>query len=227
MSSEVTLLRRTYEELEPPDTDAWNPLHNDVELWHRARLLIESAKSFRKLPVDISTLSVLDVGCGVGRSTRMMVELGFNPHNLHAIDLRDDAINYARSVSSDINYTSMSTIADWPTRQFDICMQCTAFSSLPGGTLREETAKLMTKCTVPGGYIFWWDITHAHAFAGNVRLRPEKLFPDANIVYKKRLSILPTLAEGCMSLKYGRRLVRRALNLLPVQHTHECYLFRL
>src|SRR6267143_7056243 len=79
-------LLKEYERLEPPGTDAWNPLHNDVEFWHRVRLFIALGWALRQIPISIQKLKVLDVGCGVGRSTRTLLEFGVMPENILGID---------------------------------------------------------------------------------------------------------------------------------------------
>ena len=92
----LATLLETYAGPEPPRTDTWSPLRIEEEMWHRARLLIEMCRCPRSIPRSIETLKVLDVGCGIGRSSRMMVDIGVRPENLLGIDVRESAINDAR-----------------------------------------------------------------------------------------------------------------------------------
>ena len=39
-----------YETMEPAGADTWSPLRNELELWHRARLLVELASALNALP---------------------------------------------------------------------------------------------------------------------------------------------------------------------------------
>ena len=169
MSAPFDQLRTAYASFEPEGADTWNPLRNDVELWHRVRLLLELTAALRLLSIPPGELRVLDVGCGVGRSSRLLVELGVLPENILAIDLRPEALALARQLNPAIRYRAIADWGDWPVETFDLCLQCTAFSSLAGEAARVRTAGLMERSVGPDGHIFWWDIIRAN---GLRRRRP-------------------------------------------------------
>lgn len=226
MNNDIDTLRSVYGRLEPTGTDAWNPLQRgSFELWHRARLLLEATAALRLLPGDSAQLRVLDVGSGVGRSTRLLVELGFRPENLLAIDFRADALELARSLNPSIRYQALRSLDDWPNETFDLCVQCTAFSSLPGPETREMAARHMSHSVGSTGHIYWWDGIRANEFAGGDELQPARMFKNRTVRHSQRVSLYPTFAEAALSLPRGSGPASRLLQWLPSRRTHESILF--
>ncbi|HXJ77867.1 MAG TPA: class I SAM-dependent methyltransferase, partial [Candidatus Methylomirabilis sp.] len=162
----ISQIRKIYAGLEPPNTDAWSPLASDIELLHRLRLMDAMCRALRLIPYPVATLKVLDVGCGVGRSTRMLMDLGIRPENLLGVDIRPEALTYAQQLNPAVRYRTLSTLEDWPTESFELAVQCTVFGSIPMGHARSRTARLMEQSVGKGGYVFWWDGIRANDFAG-------------------------------------------------------------
>jgi SAM-dependent methyltransferase len=186
-----------YEHLEPPGTDAWNPLGNEVELWHRVRLFLALCAALKKIPIPLVEAKILDVGCGVGRSTRALLEFGAKPENVLGIDIRPSAIALAESVNPAVPMRVVKGFEDWPPAgTFDLCMQCTVFSSIRGIDLRMALAEMMEKMVAQGRYIFWWDLVVANNFAGGDPLDPRSLFKHSEIITCRRLSLYPPIAEA-------------------------------
>lgn len=213
----LVTLRREYAQYEPPGVDTWSPMHNDGEMWHRARLLVEACRCLRLIPKPIGSLRVLDVGCGVGHSSRLLVDLGVSPQNLWAIDFRESAIVDARQRNPAIRFRHITNLSEWPIESFDLVVQCTAFSSLPGPGLRKRTASLMEKSIDEGGYIFWWDMLRAMPFAGGEVLDLKSLFPHFQSVRERRVSIYPDLSESLRRLRRIGNWIRSART--PLTHS--------
>ena len=193
--SEIEAIRSLYSQREPPNSDAWSPLRSELELWHRARLLVEACRSLRQLPQPLETAQVLDVGCGVGRSSRMLIDLGVKPSNLLGIDLRETAISYARQMNPAISFRHMAALDDWPTENFDLAVQCTVFSSIPKTALRKRTAALMDRSVGQRGYILWWDRVRANDFAGGDVLDPVALFPRRKLICLREVPLRPSVQD--------------------------------
>jgi len=219
-------LHREYAHLEPARADTWSPLHNDIEMWHRARLLVEACQCLRLIPNPIENLQVLDVGCGVGRSSRLLVDLGISPQNLLAIDFRESAIIHARQRNPAIRFRHIADLSEWPTESFDLIVQCTAFSSLPGPKLRKQAASLMERSIGEGGYIFWWDLLLANTFAGGEMLDPGSLFPHFQHVRERQVSIYPDLSESLRRLRRVGNWIRSARTPLTHRPTHRVALMQ-
>ena len=225
MNSDIEHIKTQFEKLEPEGCDTWNPLSNDTELWHRLRLFTEMTHVLRFLKRDPHSIRVLDVGCGVGRSSRMLIELGVLPENITGIDFRDNAIDTARRLNPSINYSKIDSLKDWPEESFDLCIQCTAFSSIPGHKLRVETACKMQNSVGMDGFVFWWDLINANDFAGGDHLSCKNLFSEMEIVYWKQVSLRPSFSEASMSLPKAGRYFQKLLKRVPTRKTHLCALF--
>jgi SAM-dependent methyltransferase len=218
-----------YERLEPPGTDAWNPLLDDIELWHRVRLFIALGWALRQIPISIEKLKVLDVGCGVGRSTRTLLEFGVIPENILGIDLRSSAISYAQSLNPGISFQIVRRLEDWPSPgTFDLSMQCTVFTSILGMERRIAVAEKMEKSVHDQGYIFWWDGLPAANFAGGDSLRPEKLFLNSQLIGHREYSLRPFIPEAlrCLRGRFGSRLAWIAQHFFGFPPTHCAALFQ-
>jgi SAM-dependent methyltransferase len=179
----------------------------------------------REIPIPVASLRVLDVGCGVGRSTRLLVDLGAGPNNVLGIDFRESAIEYAREINPAIRFKHIVDLEDWPQEEFDLAVQCTAFSSIPGNSLREKSAALMEKSVGENGYVLWWDILKANEFAGGDQLDPTKLFASRKLLGLKSVSLQPNVADSIRPLRgLGPRLAS-ALRRFCYQPTHCIALF--
>lgn len=218
-------LRQVYAGLEPPGQDTWNPVSDEVELWHRARLLLEACRLLRRLPRPLRELRVLDVGCGVGRSSRLLVDLGVQPALLTATDLRPEALELARASNPLVDWRLVGGLADWPVDAFDLVVQCTVFSSIPGAEARAATAALMDRSAGPDGHILWWDSRTANAFAGGDQLDPRTLFPDRQLLAWRLVPMLPEPGEALRPLRGLRSAVAAALAPLGHHRTHCAALF--
>jgi SAM-dependent methyltransferase len=222
-------LLKEYERLEPPGIDAWNPLHNDDESWHRVRLFIALGWALRQIPISIEKLKVLDVGCGVGRSTRTLLEFGVMPENILGIDLRSSAISYAQSLNPAIPFQTVRRLEDWPSPgTFDLSMQCTVFTSILGMERRIAVAEKMEKSVHDKGYIFWWDALWAADFAGADPLRPEELFLNSQVIGHRDYSLRPFIPEAlrCLRGRLGGRLAWLAQHFFGFPPTHCAALFK-
>jgi SAM-dependent methyltransferase len=192
-------LLAAYQQLEPPGSDTWNPLNHEIELWHRVRLYLELREALRLISKPLETARVLDVGCGTGRSTRALLEFGVRPENVLAIDLRSSAIEYARGLNPAVSYRTISDFNSWPAEQFDLCIQCTVFSSVHGLEARSALAQKMVASVAAGGYVYWWDMLAANDFAGGDQLNPASLFAALSVVFARQVSLQPTIAEAIRS----------------------------
>jgi len=222
----LATIREVYERVEPAGTEGWSPLQTDKEMWHRVRLAIELCRCLRLIPYPIGKLRVLDVGCGVGRSSRLLVDLGVAPQNLLAIDFRESAIVEARRRNPAIGFQHIASLSEWPQARFDLVVQSTAFSSLPGSWLRKETAALMQQSICEGGYIFWWDLLRAEQFADGERLDPRSLFPRFQVIRKQRVSLHPDIRDSLRSFRGVGEWISSALAPLGHRPTHMSALLR-
>ena len=220
-----SVIRELYTKREPAGCDAWSPLDHEVELWHRSRLMIEACHALRLIAKPVKTLKVLDVGCGVGRSSRLLVDLGIKPENILGIDFRESAIDFAQRTNPAIRFLHIAGLNDWPHGSFDLATQCTVFSSIPTDLFRAETAGLMERSVGQDGYILWWDAVKANVFAGGGPLRPVELFGKRRLLYLRQVPLRPQLNESIRSMRGIERLIASLLVCCGYRPTHVMALF--
>jgi SAM-dependent methyltransferase len=215
-----------YNRLEPPGTDAWNPLTNEWELWNRVRLFIELRRALRLLPIPIEKVRVLDVGCGTGRSSLALIFFGVKPENILGIDLRPSAVAYAKSLNPAINFQVVKSFKDWPpVGSFDLCMQCVAFSSIHRMEERKTLAEQMERTVGDNGYIFWWDRKFANPWAGGDALKPKMLFKERVVIMYRLVPLCPTAQESMRPLCGLRRIFAPVVGILGYFSKHVAALF--
>lgn len=193
-------LREEYRARYHPGPELWNPLHSEQELWHRIRLFEALRWGLRHLAIDVKNARVLDVGCGMGQSTRMLLEFGVQPPNVLGIDLLDGFASYAQTLNPALRIGVVGDVETWPSPgQFDLCMQCTAFSSIKEADARRVTAAHMEDMIVEGGRLFWWDSLRTQPFAGGAALDPRELFKRSRLIGYREVCLRPSFAEACQA----------------------------
>ena len=179
-----------YARLEPGEADTWNPLEREVELEHRVELLRRLVWALRAACVDTSRLTVLDVGCGNGRSTRAYLDLGLAPAQLTGLDLRAGALRRARASHPAIRWLHDDG-SHWPLPDASIAWVslCTVLSSVAAPDERRHLAARITRVLAPGGHVFFWDRTHALDFAGGDAIPPLEWFAGFEIVWESPATV--------------------------------------
>jgi ubiquinone/menaquinone biosynthesis C-methylase UbiE len=214
-----------YRKLEPGDTDAWSPLAFEKEVWHRNRIFQQLREGLVAAKADVTRDRFFDVGCGVGRSTRTLLEFGISAAQISGLDLRAEAISAARRAHPGIEFVSVDALDEYRGGNFDWVMQCTVFSSLRTEAERSELARFMIRVTRPGGHIFWWDRQRANDFAGADVLVPERYFADCETRYTSSVSIRPMLTEAIRGGRWTRGL-ELLQDRLGFPRSHRAALFR-
>lgn len=178
-------VRVDYAALEPGQSDTWNPLLRDVELEHRIELLRALVQALRASGRPHDELTVVDVGCGNGRSTRMYLELGLKPGQLTGVDLRNGALTLAATVNPAITWREVDD-APWPIEAGSASWVslCTVFSSIASAADRRHLAAEITRIVSPTGQLFFWDRTHALDFAGGQPLVPADWFDGFEVIWQ-------------------------------------------
>jgi hypothetical protein len=163
--------------------------------------------------------------CGVGRSSRLLVDLGIRPNNVLGIDLRKSAIAYAKQINPAMRFQYISSLEDWPIEKFDLAVQCTVFSSIASIPLRRSTAALMEQSVGKSGYILWWDNLRANDFAGGDDLDPTKLFPRRKLISFRKVALQPDVQDCFRPLRGLNGLLSSILSSFGHRRTHSIALF--
>ena len=125
-----------------------------------------------------------------------------------------------------IGFRHLTGFSDWPRGTFDLVVQCTAFSSLPGSEIRRRTAALMEQSIGADGYILWWDLQRALAFAGGELLDPKTLFQRLQLITERQVSLLPDFCDSLRRLRGIGNGISWALSPIRPRPTHVIALMR-
>lgn len=188
-----------YRTLEPGQTDTWNPLFDDNELFQRLAIFRELTRALRQIKTDFPKLKILDIGCGNGRSSRMYLDLGFMPEQITGLDIREGAVAHARKLHPGINTVLYDgTQIPLPDNYFDLVSICLVMSSIRSHKDRHLLSEQICRVIAPAGHLFYWDMEYANNFAGADLLVPEKLFPQLVQVSSSKVSLYGSFDDVIM-----------------------------
>lgn len=187
-------------------------LRNPEVLFQSFAIERANIAALRSLPLDKSSVKILDAGCGAGSGLLQFVRLGFNPANLSGIDLSEERIAQARALLPGIDVqvgdASRMPFADG---SFDLVFESTMLGTLETQSLLKSIAHDMIRVTRPGGYIMLADWRYSKKGSGVKtsisKAKIAELFDvgtSTEVICRKRGALVPPL---------GRRLSRLAPSL--------------
>ena len=175
----------------------------------------------QRLP-ELSTLRLLEVGCGAGGNLLELLRLGFAPHHLSGIELLPERWAQARQVlpAAVTLHVGDALQIELPAQSQHIVFVSTVFSSLLDDAFQQRLATAMWRWLKPGGAVLWYDFTMNNPRNADVRgvplVRLRALFPHGR-VQAQRLTLAPPLARRVCRVHpsmYG------VFNALPWLRTH-------
>lgn len=171
---------------------------------------------------DLSTLKLLEVGCGSGSNLLELLRLGFDASHLTGVELLPERYAEAKhKLPSAVALHEGDALAlGLPDASQDIVLVSTVFSSLLDDAFQARLAERIWRWVRPGGGVLWYDFTVSNPRNRDVRgvpvSRVRSLFPEATLMVQ-RVTLAPPLS----------RLVTRAhpslytwFNLIPLLRTH-------
>jgi SAM-dependent methyltransferase len=130
-----------------------------LEVFYRLGRLRAIAALLRDRGIVLGGASILDIGCGYGRSLIDLLVLGAEPQRLAGVDVLEDRVDRARSVLSNADLrVGDATSLPWPDDTFDVVTQFTALSSIADARWRMAAANQMRRVLKPNGVIVSWDL---------------------------------------------------------------------
>ncbi len=176
-----------YELLEPGERDTWTPVQNAFELSYRLCLFYALAQALERAHARVGSLTVLDVGCSNGRTTRMYVDLGLAPEQLVGVDLRAGAIDLARKLHPTIRFVHQEGEAiPFPDHRFSWVSLIGVVSSIRDPAGRQYLFDQAHQKLRSGGHLFYFDLCRAPDFAGRGRIGPVRHVSEFQVVWRKR-----------------------------------------
>ena len=171
---------------------------------------------------ELSTLHLLEVGCGAGGNLLELLRMGFAPERLSGIELLPERCAQARRVlpAALCLHAGDALGFELPAQSQDIVYVSTVYSSLLDDAFQQRLATAMWRWLKPGGAVLWYDFTINNPRNADVRgvplVRLRALFPHGR-VQAQRLTLAPPLARRVCRIHpsmYG------VFNALPWLRTH-------
>ncbi len=171
---------------------------------------------------DLSTLRLLEVGCGGGGNLQELLRLGFAAQHLSGAELLPERIAQAHAglPASVALFEGDATQLDLAPTSFDIVFVSTVFSSLLDDAFQQRLADAMWRWVKPGGGVLWYDFTVNNPRNADVRGVPLRrlraLFPQGR-VQAERVTLAPPIARVVTRLHPS---FYTACNLVPLLRSH-------
>lgn len=141
--------------------DPWSPV-NPLALFYRHLFEEELTRLFREERIELAGKKIIEAGCGTGEKTRLLIELGAGPRDIHAFDKEPE--NVARAAAT-INGPSFA-VADgrdlpYPDRTFDAAVLFLYMSVLEPAGVRPRAAAEIRRVLKEDGFVLWYDTTES------------------------------------------------------------------
>jgi SAM-dependent methyltransferase len=176
----------------------------------------------RHVTRPLSSLRVLEIGCGSASNLLELARLGFAAENLVGNELLGERVAAARRCAPAQSRIIEGDAMQLPfgESEFDIVFQSTVFTSILDPGFRERLANRMWQWVRPGGAVLWYDFTYDNPANSDVRGVPVRaikaLFPDG-AVDVLRTTLAPPIARRVTRVHPS---VYHLFNVLPLLRTH-------
>jgi len=171
---------------------------------------------------DLSSLRLLEVGCGTGGNLLELLRMGFRADHLSGAELLHERLGQARLAlpAALALHGGDASALDLPPASQDIVFTSTVFSSLLDDAFQQRMADAMWRWTRPGGGVLWYDFTVDNPANKDVRgvplARVRQLFP-AGRIDARRVTLAPPIARRVCRVHPALYSV---LNTFPFLRTH-------
>jgi len=202
--------------------DRYSLLRPDV--WHtvqerqRAMLRLFAKQGLN----DLSTVRLMEVGCGAGGNLLELLRAGLRPEHLSGVDLLPDRVEAARAVlpPAVALHAGDALALDVPAASLDIVFVSTVFSSLLDDAFQQQLADTVWRWVRPGGAVLWYDFVVDNPRNRDVRgvplSRVRALFPQG-AMRASRVTLAPPIARAVTRLHPS---LYTLFNILPLLRTH-------
>ncbi|NOY76114.1 MAG: class I SAM-dependent methyltransferase [Kiritimatiellaeota bacterium] len=175
-----------------------------------------------RLDYDLSTVILLEIGCGNGQWLAEFQMFGLLSANLAGIELDDDRAETAKKRIPKANVkTGDADTLPWPDDSFDIVFQSTVFTSILDAKKRAKVAEEMKRVCKNDGFILWYDFAFDSPSNPNVKgvgkREIRELFSPWTCEIKK-VTLAPPIARRIVPFCW--MLAEKLETFLPFLRTH-------
>lgn len=196
-------------------------LDNPGNRFNLDRLRSALDEALHTCSADLSTVRLLDLGCGELFFPELMTELGVTRRNIVGSDLLHWRLRAGHRQGRAIPaVTADASQLPLASGRFEIVSQLTMMTSVLDITMRQAIAGEMLRVLKPGGYIIWYDFRidnprnpHTRAI-GKDEIR--RLFTPLPATFRS-LTLLPPLARKLRGSASG---LLKFLSLVPMLRSH-------
>ncbi len=168
----------------------------------------------RHAPQVLAQGRILEVGCGSGDNLLDLLRWGATPGGLAGIELLPERHQAARErlpAAVSLVLGEACEVLEAEARAggpgYDLVLQATVFSSLLDDAVQQRLARAMWTALAPGGAVLWYDFTVDNPRNPDVRgvplRRVQALFPEAQVLARRRLTLAPPLARALARVHPG------------------------
>jgi len=175
---------------------------------------------------NLSSLCILEIGCGSGGVLSEFIQLGANANNLYGIDLLADRLKIAHSQIPSANFSNADgQHLPYLPEVFDLVLQFTAFSSILDPQVKQNMAAEMLRVLKPNGaliwYDFWWNPTNKQT--KGIRFKEIcTLLPGCSLIIR-RITLAPPIARKIVPVSWQ---LAQFLESLRVPNSHYLVLIK-
>lgn len=172
--------------------------------------------------VRLSTVKILEIGCGTGYWLGEFIKWGARPDNITGVDLLPDRIATARQLSPEALSIWCGNAANlfFPDATFDLILQSMVFTSILDPAVRHQMAAEMVRVLKDDGLILWYDFHVNNPWNADVqgvkKQEIYRLFPDCQVELQRVTLVYPI---ACMLAPYSW-LICHLLGKIPWLRTH-------
>lgn len=201
---------------------------NDVySLFNRANLFIVQQRQREVLTVlknkgivDLSSLLLLEMGCGDGGVLMEYLAFGASSENIHGVDLLFERLCHAHHKLPSLGLANADGQSlPYSSNTFDLVLQYTAISSILDQEIRRKICTEMLRVLKPGGmlisYDFWLNPINPQT-RGVTPAEIKSLFPNCSYQFH-RITLAPPIARRLVPISWGLCLF---LESLKIFNTH-------
>lgn len=170
----------------------------------------------------LGELQILEVGCGNANWLRDFLRWGASPGRLFGVDLLPGRLaeGLRRGPATAGLACASGDLLPFPSKEFDLVLQSTVFTSVLDGATRQRIAAEMLRVVRPGGSVLWYDYYVNNPSNPDVRAvsRREiaRLFPGCLIRFD-RVTLAPPIARRLARVSWLACLL---LEWVPFLRTH-------